>query len=132
MIRQAHHKLLRGVQLRTNPWRALQSGLVLQATDSEAARSVVTDHEGIATVEVQEPWVCSTHRATPIVAVRADIAERAIKVGAGARQGPFERGSKSTRAVILAPTKAFGINFCFRRNSVATWTRVVYPIHPLP
>jgi hypothetical protein len=62
-------------------------------------------HVGIATADdVQESWFRATHRATPIVAIRADIAERAITAAAVARQSPFNRGSKSTHAIILAPT----------------------------
>ena len=76
---------------------------ILQATDWEAGRSEVGVHVDSA-AEVQAVRVRTTHRATPIAAGRADTEERSIAEVAVARQGPFERGSKSTHAVILAPT----------------------------
>ena len=87
-----------------NPRPASQANLILQATDSKAARSVTVGHCGIAAGEVQATRGRPTNRATPTIATRTDTCERAIIVATVARQGPFERGSKSTYAIILAPT----------------------------
>lgn len=61
--------------------------LILNTTDSQAVHSVVDAHDGIATAEVQVSRVRATHRATPIVAARADIKEREIT--AETRHRPF-------------------------------------------
>jgi len=56
--------------------------LIFNTTDSQAAPSVAPAHVGLIVVEVHASWVRPIHRATPIDAARADMADRAIGVAA--------------------------------------------------
>ena len=81
----------------------------LEATHREPERSVAADHVGSATAEEEGVGVGAINRTAPIVAVGTHRAERTIAAVAEASQGQFQRGSKGTGAVILAPACAFGI-----------------------
>ena len=54
------------------------SGLIFEAADSKAVRTIVAVGVGCCAAEVQVTSIRDTYRATPIVAACAHIAERAI------------------------------------------------------
>ena len=65
--------------------------VILKATHRDSARSAAAAHEGIATVEVQDPRVGTIHGTRPIEAAGANVAERTIAEDAGAGNGQFKR-----------------------------------------
>ncbi len=97
------------VKCQMNQIAALIKVSFLEATHREPVRSVVEVHVGIAAVEVEVVGVGATNRTAPIEAVGTHNVERTKAAVAVASQGQFQRGSKGTGAVILAPACAFGI-----------------------
>ncbi len=85
----------------------LLTHLILEATHREPVRSVAAEHVGIAAAEVEAAGAGGINRTAPIEAVGPHSVERTIAVAAAARHGQFQRRSKSTGTVILAPTQAF-------------------------
>lgn len=61
--------------------------LILKATDRVTVSTIVGVHIGIGAIEVEVPGIGARYRTRPIVAVGANIVERAISAIAVARRG---------------------------------------------
>ncbi len=92
-----------------------QKTSILQATDRETVGAAVRVHGGTATKEVEAGCISTAHRTAPIVAVRADIAERTKATVAVASHGQFQRRGKSARCILGDKTCLFRSPFCFSR-----------------
>ncbi len=94
--------------------------------------SVGVVHVVIAADEVEVDGEDAINRTAPIPAVGPHRVERTIAVEAAASHRQFQRRSKGTGAVILAPACAFCIQLGIRWQTITTRARVVYPIYTLP
>ena len=66
--------------------------------------SVVVPQEGKAAEEVEGDGASAINRTAPIEALGRNKAEQTIGAESVARHGQFQRRSKSTHAVVAAPT----------------------------
>ena len=74
---------------------------ILNTTNGEPASSVEADHMGTAAVEAEVAGAGAINRTAPIAAIGPN---KAITAATVARRGQFKRRSKSTRAIVVAPT----------------------------
>ena len=102
------------------------------AAERQGTNSEASEHCGIAAAEVQVARARSTHRATPIGAVRTDSGERSIAAVATARQCQFKLRGKCPRTIITYPTQSLVVQFRFGWNPIPARARIIHPIHALP
>jgi len=84
--------------------------------------SAEASHDGIAAFEVQAVRIPNPHRATPILALRADNAERSIR-NATTRPNQFKRLGKCPTAVVATPTQVTEIRFSWYLISIYRQSR---------
>jgi hypothetical protein len=88
---------------------ALVKVSILKTSHGVSVGATAAVHIGTAATEVEAARASTANRAAPTVAVGTDIEERTIAAEAEARQGQLERGSKSTRCIVAAPTQTLSI-----------------------